>query len=274
GRAMAVVGGVIVLAALARFFIEQPVDGRLNGFGQLDTHVVAALIYGVVLIFNIEILLTEKSPWWRLFALVSALLVVCAVFLSDSRNAWVSVIAGASIYLFSHRARDPRQFALGILVIGLIIAVVLAGLWVNEETKDIVLPRGDSFRIFIWQATLERLDGLGLIFGLGITTNDDVQVNNLLFEHPHNMYLALLFQGGLFAFVLFWVVVVGCLRVLLRQYHRNDAKLALGILALALLSYLLDGHELVDKVGETWFLFWLPVGLSLGLRWSEPTLRH
>jgi hypothetical protein len=41
----------------------------------------------------------------------------------------------------------------------------------------------------------------------------------------------------------------------------------MGILAIALPSYLLDGHEIVDKVGETWFLFWLPVAISLALRW-------
>ena len=27
--------------------------------------------------------------------------------------------------------------------------------------------------------------------------------------------------------------------------------------------------ELVDKVGETWFLFWLPVGIGLGLSWTQ-----
>ena len=70
--------------------------------------------------------------------------------------------------------------------------------------------------------------------------------------------------------VLFGVVLVGVLRVLFNNYDRSDAKLALGVLGIALPAYFLDGHELVDKVGSTWFLFWLPVAISLGLSWSRP----
>jgi len=55
-------------------------------------------------------------------------------------------------------------------------------------------------------------------------------------------------------------------------YDRRSARLALGLLAVALTSYLLDGHELIDKVGETWFLFWLPVGIALGLAWNRARL--
>ena len=56
--------------------------------------------------------------------------------------------------------------------------------------------------------------------------------------------------------------------VLLQFYEEPDAKFALGLFAMSLSSYLLDGHELVDKVGDTWFLFWLPIGISLGISWK------
>jgi hypothetical protein len=60
------------------------------------------------------------------------------------------------------------------------------------------------------------------------------------------------------------------LNELLRSYEHPDAKLALGILGIALPAYLLDGHELLDKVGSTWFLLWLPVAIGVGLTWSRP----
>ena len=46
GRTMAVVGSGATLAAIIVFFVTDPEDGRLNGLGQLDTHVIAALVYG------------------------------------------------------------------------------------------------------------------------------------------------------------------------------------------------------------------------------------
>ena len=81
------------------------------------------------------------------------------------------------------------------------------------------------------------------------------------------MYLSVLFQGGLVGAALFAALIAAVVRTLFNHYGHRDAKLALGILGLALPAWLLDGHELIDKVGMTWFLFWLPVAISLGLAW-------
>ena len=101
-------------------------------------------------------------------------------------------------------------------------------------------------------------------------SDNDITAGGITFIHPHSMYLSVFFQGGLVGVVLFAVVVIGTLRELLRHYDHADAKLALGILGIALPAYLLDGHELIDKVGSTWLLFWMPVAISLGFRWSQP----
>jgi hypothetical protein len=84
------------------------------------------------------------------------------------------------------------------------------------------------------------------------------------------MYLALLHQGGIVALALFGAVIVLTLVQLLHNYESFEAKLMLGVLALALSAYLLDGHELVDKVGDSWLLFWFPVGIALGFGWRAP----
>jgi hypothetical protein len=83
------------------------------------------------------------------------------------------------------------------------------------------------------------------------------------------MYITVFFQAGIVGVSLFMLVTIAALRVLVDDYQLPTAKLALGLLTLALSSYLLDGHELVDKVGETWFLYWLPVGLAVGIQWSR-----
>ena len=84
------------------------------------------------------------------------------------------------------------------------------------------------------------------------------------------MYLAFCTRVGLLVWLLFGVVIVLSLMQLLRNYDSPEAKLMLGVLALALSAYLLDGHEFVDKVGDTWLLFWFPVGVALGFAWRVP----
>ncbi|TDJ30985.1 MAG: hypothetical protein E2O59_01755 [Gammaproteobacteria bacterium] len=270
GRAMAVVGSIATLAAIIVFVVSDPADGRLNGLGQLDTHVIAALVYGVVLIFVLDTLVREQSLRWKSFAVISGILITCAVLLSDSRNAWVSVLIGVGVFMLAHATRDRQRFLAGIAAMGVVFGVLLAGLLANDVSREVLLPRGDSFRSIIWSSVVSEVIQQGPIFGLGILTDNDVRAGGNTFIHPHSMYLSVLFQGGLVGLTLFAVVVIGTLRVLLRHYDSSDAKLALGVLGIALPAYLLDGHELIDKVGSTWLLFWLPVAISLGFRWSQP----
>ena len=266
-RALAIVGIAAVCAALANFLTTHPEDGRLNGLGQLDTHVIAALVFGVVGVFALNLLMTEQSAVWKGLGSIGVILIAPAVALSDSRNAWVSVLIGASIFLLAQR------FVAGIVSVGFVLGVAIAALAAGDDTRPLLLPRGTSFRPEIWSHTVERILAGGLWLGLGIGTSDDIELGDLVFQHPHNMYLSVAFQGGLAALWLLLLLIVWCLSILIRNFDKPDAKLALGILGIALPAYLLDGHELVDKVGSTWFLLWLPVAIALGREWSRPRKR-
>jgi len=274
GRGVAIAGGIAAVVAIAVFLITQPADGRLMGLGQLDNQVIVALILGVVLIFILEIIMLESANAWRIPALVCAIFIIAAVYLSDSRNAWASVLIGALVFVFAHVIKDRQKYVAALVALVVILVVVLAALYANETTREIPLPRGSSFRLGIWMATLSDVWTNGIVFGRGILTSDDVLVDDRVWRHPHNMFLAVLFQGGLVALILFLALLVKTIKTLFENYELDDAKLALGVLGVALPSYLLDGHELVDKVGETWFLFWLPVAISVGLSWSQAHRRH
>ena len=268
GWALTIAGAAAVLAATVNFFLSKPEDGRLNGLGQLDTHVVAALVYGVVLLFVVRTLRASPYLPYRALGLMTALVVGCAVFLSDSRNAWVSVSFGLLVYLLSFYCNDRRQFVVTVASVVLLAGVSLLVLVSDATYSQLLLPRGDSFRMAIWSVTIDQIFNDSVVLGRGILSDDNVTVGGLEFQHPHNLYLALLFQGGLVAVMLFSMVVFKALQLAFRFYEDEDAKFALGILTLALSSYLLDGHELLDKVGDTWFLFWLPIGILLGLGWK------
>jgi O-antigen ligase len=156
-----------------------------------------------------------------------------------------------------------------VVAVLLLFSVAILAMVVNEDTREWVLPRGDSFRVDIWSYVIDKTWDQARWFGFGILTPDHVPVGDREFAHPHNMYLAVFYQGGLVGLFLFLTLTVSTLMVLMKEYQLPSAKLALGLLTLALISYLLDGHELVDKVGETWFLYWLPVGLAVGMEWNQ-----
>lgn len=269
GRALGIAGALAAFVAIVVFVVTSPEDGRLNGLGQLDTHVVAALVFSTTLIYLLDSLVREDSRGWVVVYLFSICIIVVAVALSDSRNAWISLLLGGGVFLLATRVKGAREFAISVAVLALLIGVMLFGLYLGEGTREIVLPRGDSFRLTIWMTLIDKVVAINPWFGLGIATSDNLFAEGFEFLHPHNMYLAVFYQGGLVGLTLFLSVIVATIATLLNHYHLRDAKVALGVLTITVSSYLLDGHELVDKVGETWFMFWLPVAVALGLRWHR-----
>ena len=267
--AIALCGFAVILAALVNFYLTSPLDGRLNGLGQLDSHVIAALVFGAIILFLLHLLFVTNHSGLRIALCMAIAVSVYAIYLSDSRNAWFSVGFGMVVFLLTKKVADPRAFLLTLTTLVLVAAVSLLALVANDAVRELLLPRGDSYRLEIWGQVFSRVWAENPIFGLGILTVDDVKVDGFLIQHPHNMYLAVFHQGGLIALALYLIVIVSSVATLLKNYSNADAKLGLAILGLALSAHLLDGHELVDKVGSSWFLIWLPVGISLGLRWRH-----
>ena len=268
-RALALVGTLAALAAIVWFVVEPNSHDRLFGLGQLDNPVVAALVFSAVFILVLQMVFVESDARWLLVAWISLPVVIAAVYLTGSRNSWVGVVCASGVLVLAHRTVDRQRFVAGVLAL-LFIAIVGIGAVVGSEiTRDLLLPRGDSFRPDIWAYAIDQTWSSAKWTGFGILTPDQVPVGDRVFSHPHSMYVAVFFQGGLVGLLLFLALTLFAINALIQNYHTDSAKLGLGMLLLALSSYLLDGHELIDKVGETWFLYWLPIGLALGLQWSR-----
>jgi len=270
GKTLVLCGTGAAIVAIGYFLITNPEDGRLNGLGQLGAHVIAGLMFGVVLLFVLQSIREDASSRWRVMAAGCGIVLLAALVLTFSRNAWVSVLAGIGVYCCATRCRTPKQLLLLLIGLGLLGALTLAAFFFTDEGRNFLLPRGDSFRPLIWSTIFERVWTQAPIFGLGILTPDDVLNGAILHPHPHSMYLAVLHQGGLVALGLFLTLISLVVRTLITHLRDPQAQVALGALTIGLLSYFLDGHELVDRIGETWMLFWLPVAISLSLRFRLP----
>lgn len=266
--ALAIIAALAALAAMWVFFTQPPPDERLNGLGQLDTHVMAGMVYAVAALGGAAWLLTaepRRAARWSVFAAVLALIV--AILLTASRNAMAGGALALIFLVLAHRVASAARCLALSAVWALGLGAALTALYFLVPGADAyVLPRGDSFRLGIWADYLGRLATEGPWFGMGVLTDDTIAVSGWPVLHPHNLYLAVAWQGGLFGLGLMLALVATTLRTLLAHYAAPEAKLGLAIWALALPAYLLDGHELVDKIGWTWLLFWLPVAIGQGLR--------
>ena len=261
---------IAACAAMWVYFATPPADGRLNGLGQLDTHVAAGMVFAAAAVCGSAWLLDGAASRPKLgvaCALAGVAALGIAVVLTGSRNAMACGVLGLAALFIAHRANGARRyvFALGALAVSLGAALIAAYLFV-PGADSLVLPRGDSLRLGIWSYYLGRIADDGLAFGLGILTDDLTEVAGLTVLHPHNLFLAVAWQGGLVGLCLLLVVVGSTFATLLRRFSEPEAKLALALWALALPGYLVDGHELIDKIGWTWLLFWLPVAIGIGLR--------
>ena len=267
-QTMTVLGTLAAAVAAAFFYLEPPEDGRLNGLGQLDTHVVAAMVYAVAAICGLAWLGSSDGRFVaRWIPGVCVAVLVFAVVLTGSRNANVCMVFGLACLLLANRVATSQRFILAAaaLAAGLLVVVSAAYWWV-PGAAEVILPRGDSFRPAIWLDHAARVRNDGMWFGLGVTTPDVIRVGGYEVLHPHNLYLAVAHQSGLLGLALMLAVIVISAATLLGNFREPEAKLGLAVWAMALPAYLLDGHELVDKIGWTWLLFWLPVAIALGIR--------
>ena len=272
GRALPLAASLAAIAAMVVFVAsgEYQKGEQLKGLGQLDNSIIAALIFGAALIFVVDLMIAERSVLWKMIGGMCACLLAAAIYYCGSRNAWFSVSAGGGVYLLSHYFGDRRRFITGVASLGTIALALIGALVMNETTRALLLPRGDSYRPDIWASALDQVMAGNLWFGLGIGTSDQISAAGLLFDHPHSLYLSVLFQGGMIGFSLFIALICWTIKGLLDHFEAEAAKLAMGLFVVALTGYVLDGHELIDKASDTWLIFWLPVGICLGLKLYRP----
>lgn len=266
--ALAVAGAAVATLCIGLFIVEAPADGRLNGLGQLDTQVVAGTIFGVAALAVVHVAIVYQRWPLIVYALLLAPL-VSAVWLTGSRAAVVALCYGMVVLLAVHFVKSRARLTSGLLLLAVVICGSIAIAWLVGDLRELVFPRGDSFRLLIWSESLTRV-AVSPWIGLGILTSDDIVMGDIVFHHPHSLYISVLVQGGVLGLLLFVWLLVRVVRELYRALEEPDAKFALAVLGLALPAYLLDGHELLDKVSDTWFLIWLPVAIALGVRWHSP----
>jgi hypothetical protein len=254
--ALAASASAVVAAAIGHVEL-----GRLIGWGDLDRAVMAGLAWGAASLLAVASTSQTAPPIGptvslrRAFGAIGALLTFAAMIASGSRSAWIAWLAGAAMWS-ALGTRRPRRT----MLIGLLVATGVA-IWIAADPAltGVLLPRGDSFRPEIWESTLRAVREGNWLFGAGALTRHTFLESGHTIAHPHSIYLATLFHGGIVALVLLVVLLVVALVRALR--HRADwtAGASATLLAFAIPAIAFDGGTLIDKVGYLWLLLWTPI---------------
>jgi O-antigen ligase len=247
------------------------IQNSLNAQEGLNPNVLGGsltpfLYIGIVAFFQKQTLKVE-----RMIGLFSSALFVFVVLLSQSRGAWIGAVVGAIALLALHK---PKLLFLS-------IPVVIASLFFRDVIltylQNADLDSLTSNRLALWQTAFYLIQDF-MFTGLGL--NMFAPVSRLLYPHllstsevlihPHNMWLTLWLDFGLFGVVAcFWVTFrvwkAGIL--FLRSVKNSDEEkwLMRSLLAgqAAWLAFNLTDYT--NLGGKQGFIFWAAWGIILGL---------
>lgn len=212
-----------------------------------------------------------ERPVWRLLMGGVLALSLMIVYLTDTRAAWLGTVLGLLVLGIAWRAGDRKRFfaitATCIAALGLMAGAVL--LLADEELRQALLPRGDSYRFTIWGVHLREILDHSPLLGQGMLLELTVPSGRMTFHGAHSMYLATALHAGLLGLCNLLVLLAWMVLRLSAHLDKPVARLALSLLCVGLAVFTFHGDRLIDKINFVYFALWLPLGVALALAWRE-----
>lgn len=181
--------------------------GSPNGLGSMTS---IALIF-TILYYN------AMGPTARMLALLSAPFALVCLIMSDNRMSMLTLLICVTIWLAAKGNKAVNALVLGLAGLSLLLVflsapdMILSGLSRSGDVEEIATGTGRSQ---IWAVVLEMI-GQKPLFGHGYASSTFIlPTDPRLFTvaaHAHNMYLEILFSGGIVAFGLFLAALAATL---------------------------------------------------------------
>lgn len=239
-----------------------------RGLADLDHPIVAGLYYGVFAVMLCWFFVSFPIRLWQGAVLAVGMLgLLLYVLFTFSRGAWLS-LAGATLVLLLlvPNAKSRSLLALGALVLGLMVLLF----WPEIQAERSV---GLSNRDQIWDNWLSRLPEFWL-FGAGGGADIYYRFpNGWETIHAHSLYLQLWYEFGLPGIVLFAALLLSLLWKAWQCREQPLARLGTALLVFAMVAMVSDIYAIFHRPSPYWVVFWLPVGILLGVRQPERTAK-
>lgn len=263
-------GAIVAIATIFFYYRQHPFPlTRLEGYGLLSLPFRASSIYGIIAIACTYLFLHQRSVGMRLLYLGLLLASFCYMLLVRSRTPMFSLAVALIAWQFL--VYRPHKVEKGshrnkLLIVAVVIAVAVSVLFMvyPEFLHKTFVSRGlrIGIRTELWGKILARVREAPW-FGHGLTADPrtDVYGGRRILVHPHSVYVATLFYGGIVGLLLFITVLISALWQGFRR-ARHSINLAAACMVLyGALCIVLNGNMLIHHPKAFWLFFWFPIAL-------------
>lgn len=233
-----------------------------RGLADFNNTIMASLYYSVVLLTVLFLLLHSNSRIARGLYLLAVCGLLAYLYFTFSRGVWGAALMAGVVLLWFVPNRRVR-----LMLSGAAVPVFLVMLWlVSGLAGGAADGLGLSFRDLIWHSWLTRLGDFWLWGrGAGAEFNICVDAAGRCFNQAHSLYLQFFYEYGLPGLLLLLVLLLSLLVHAWRCRRQPMGQLGLALLVFVLVAAVANLYEIFLRPGVFWLVFWLPVGILLGL---------
>ncbi len=224
------------------------------------------------------LLLSAKSHWTRLLWLGCTGLMCLALILTFSRGGWVGALLSAGIYVLLLQPQLLVLAPFALVALFLVLPDTVVDRFTSIGNLD---DSSTSYRVSIWIGSIALLKDFWLC-GIGPGTATFNQIYPLYSlsaanaEHPHNLFLQLMVDGGITVLILFLLILFAFCRhicvALSRRPSLSTRQFLIatiaglgGFLAQGMTDYSFYNHRVA-------LTYWVVLGL--GLAWGNFAMKE
>jgi len=230
--------------------------------------------YGLIGLLGISlaILSQRKAIIWG--GCITGLVSIIIVLLTKSKGGAYAVLLTLPLLIFLRKdiAKEILKNWRFITIAFVMVLIVLIVVWqldvIGDFTRD-----GWSKRNYIWPAVIEQAQGQWLLGTGYLPKAFIVGTDGHRYYHEHNLFLALLRQGGL---IVLFLMATFLLVLILRgikssnQYHRLWAIL----LFYGVMASQSGGRYPLNKPDDDWMWLWIPIAYILAMNQIDMLRKH
>ncbi|MDF9776451.1 O-antigen ligase family protein [Pseudomonas baetica] len=243
--------------------VYQP-EMRLIGVGAFDNPLLSSHVFGFFCTYWLSLSMTCKRRQVLWLSIPAMAIMFATVLATGSRTPLVALTL-AALWLCFICWNRRSIFMLG--------SMFIAGTATFVLFAHKIFERGSSFRIELWQLTLDKIaehPWIGHGYNAELTLDPGV---GYPFEEPHSFVLGVLYYVGIIGllpwlFFLAWGFISSRRQRVQPLFIIASAWLAFGIGA-----SLTEGGGIISRPKEHWFLLWIPLALIAALSINQRARR-
>lgn len=229
---------------------------RLIGGGAFDNPLLSSHLFGFFCAYWLSVSMTCKRPQILWLSVPAMAIMFAAVIATGSRTPLVALTL-AALWLGFMCWNRRSIVLLGALVIG--------GGAITALLSEMVLGRGDSYRIEIWQMVLQKIaESPWIGHGYDASMDVDPGIGYTLAE-PHSFVLGVLFYVGILGLIPWLFFQAWALLSSWRHRLHPLFIIASTWLVFGIGAGLTEGGGIISRPKEHWFLLWIPLALIAAL---------